>query len=177
MGYIQELETILAPPAEPAETGSFEEWTDVYKNIKGLPTDYFDFINKYGTGSINNFIWVLNPFSLNHYLNLLNRLPVIVNAFSVDCSEEISNKYNFYPAAGGLIPLAITDNGDSILYYKNEFSGAEKIVIIDGRANYVSEFDMGFTEFLFKLCNNQITQDILPSEVFIENCSFQKYSN
>lgn len=39
-----------------------------------LPLDYKKFINKYGTGSINDFIWILNPFSENENLNLIKKV-------------------------------------------------------------------------------------------------------
>lgn len=47
-----------------------------------LPLDYKKFINKYGTGSINDFIWILNPFSENENLNLIKKGHVIREAYA-----------------------------------------------------------------------------------------------
>lgn len=40
-------------------------------NIK-FPDDYKEFISTYGTGSIDNFLWILNPFSKNININFFD---------------------------------------------------------------------------------------------------------
>ena len=78
-----------------------------------LPPDYKVFINTYGTGSIDSFLWVLNPFSSNKHLNLLDQLSTTLDAFRVfqkDSGVELA--YPLYPLKGGLIPWAASDNGD-----------------------------------------------------------------
>ena len=45
-----------------AEKHSREEWLDVQKqhDVK-FPSDYMEFIDSYGAGAIDNFLWILSP--------------------------------------------------------------------------------------------------------------------
>jgi len=60
---IEELRTVLPPPATPHATGTPEEWAAIEARIGfTLPTDYKDYIATYGYGRIGGFLVPLNPF-------------------------------------------------------------------------------------------------------------------
>lgn len=69
---IDELFSLLPRPAQPSEQGSTSQWASVTSKLGGpLPTDYMQFIDHYGSGTINSFLTVFNPFSANPHVNLL----------------------------------------------------------------------------------------------------------
>lgn len=71
---------MMTRPARPLETGTDELWLQVAERTgTRLPVDYLYFINSYGTGSINNFLAVMNPFTAHRYLNLLEQMPRILS--------------------------------------------------------------------------------------------------
>ena len=58
-------------------------WEDVEKKLEiTFPMDYKMFIDFYGEGSINEFLWVLSPFSENENLNSIEKYKVMKDAYS-----------------------------------------------------------------------------------------------
>ena len=65
----------MPPPANPVESPRADDWQLVEaRMLVELPSDYKEFIATYGTGAVDNFLWVLNPFSHNDNLNLIKQV-------------------------------------------------------------------------------------------------------
>ncbi|MBD9668836.1 hypothetical protein IB278_33265 [Variovorax sp. VRV01] len=78
---IDELLSLLPPPAQLTEQGTTGQWGAVTSKLGGpLPTDYMQFIDHYGSGTINSCLTVLNPFSANPHVNLLDQMFVQLSA-------------------------------------------------------------------------------------------------
>jgi len=60
---LEELKKILIPPLKPFQTGDRNGWDELESSLGTLLPQYKDFISIYGTGAIDNFIWVLTPFT------------------------------------------------------------------------------------------------------------------
>ena len=54
---LESLLTVLTPPANPAEPPTPEGWNDVEARLEELPHDYKAFIQHFGSGTIDNFLW------------------------------------------------------------------------------------------------------------------------
>ena len=113
------LQRILPLPPEPQEVKQTDDWHRVESELgTPLPKDYKAFISAYGSGRIDQFLVVFNPFSSNKYVNLLDAGRTILQAYAT--SKETFPEYYplpLFPSPGGLLPFAATDNGN-VLYWR-----------------------------------------------------------
>jgi hypothetical protein len=160
------LENLMRPPARPSETPEKGGWEAVEATLGfALPEDYKEFISTYGTGAVDGFLWVLNPFSKNQHLNLINQGTVRLDAqrrFAED--SGITTPYALHPDADGLFPWGLTDNGDVLYWLCKGAPSSWFIVVCDSRASYWEEFNFSTTEFLASLITRQIVVDVFPDD-------------
>jgi SMI1-KNR4 cell-wall len=175
---IERLLAILTPPPAPAETPPREGWHEVESRIgTALPGDYKAFVERYGTGSIDSFLWIFNPFSRNEHVNLIAQVQTQLDALRAlrdEFGEDLP--YSLYPDDGGLLPFAATDNGD-VLHWKTEGTPDEWTVVVnDSRAPEYEEFRSGLTDFLSNLLTRAEACRIFPSGFPQENVTFKPVS-
>jgi hypothetical protein len=138
-----------------------------------LPDEYKEFISTYGTGGIDNFIWILNPFVLDENFNLMERGKVIREAY-------LESKQNFpqdfihdvYPDVGGLLPWAITDNGDEIYWRTDNNPNKWSIVIYGSRSSEYAEYNKSLVEFLYEILTKRLVCSIFPDDFPSEDPQF-----
>ena len=154
---IEDLMDIMPPPEVPIDSHG-GSWASVESAIGTvLPADYKAFIEKYGSGRINSFIWIFNPFSNHPQINLVNQVSVQLNVLKElvqDFGEECP--YALFPENGGLLPVGITDNGDVIHWLTKGKPADWKIVVNEGRGPKYEEFDSDLTTFLRKILMREI---------------------
>src|SRR5213080_939730 len=111
---IDSLAAILPQPPDPREMGSFAAWGDVHNRIgEVLPEDYIQFIKRYGTGVIDGWLHVLNPFAANPHLNLLSSAWRFLDALRTIKTEfPDSIPFPLYFEPGGLLPWGNSIDGD-----------------------------------------------------------------
>jgi len=160
---INDLITLMPPPEAPIEAGG-ATWASVESAVGSvLPIDYKEFIEKYGTGRINGFVWIFNPFSSRQGINLVNQLSVQINALKTlaqDFGEQCP--YPLFPEDGGLLPAGITDNGDVIHWLTKGEPNAWKIVVNEARGPRYEEFDSDLTSFLNEILTRGAHCSLLP---------------
>ena len=129
------LEEVAPPPRDPVETTGAGGWQAVERQLGlTLPTDYHRLIDRYGTGQFGQFLWVLNPFTSNKNLNLLVHGRAIL-----DADRELREAWPdvvphaLFPEAGGLLPAAVTDNGDRLYWRTTGDSDSWSIVLCESR--------------------------------------------
>jgi hypothetical protein len=158
---IEGLMQIMPPPPEPKEASG--DWQAVESSLgTALPDDYRRFIDAYGTGQIDAFLGVLNPFSAGPYYNLLSAGRAHLDGLRE--LREASGRFlpfPLFPEPGGLLPIAITDNGDTIHWLTNGAPDAWTIVVQDPRAPDCEAYDMPFTAFLAAWIGGTISSGIL----------------
>lgn len=169
--YLEKLQKILLPGNQVFETGSQNDWEqpEGKLNIK-LPDDYKKYINIYGSGVIDDFLWVLNPFCKNENINLLHQSKELLEACK-ELRQEFPEffTYNIFPEKNGLLPWGLTDNGDE-LYWKTDIDlNKWEIVVFNGGDFY--PFQMCMTEFLYNVLSGKFRDaaffpDSFPSENF-----------
>lgn len=169
---IESLSRVLPPPAVPTET--FGRWDEV-ENTLGteLPSDYKDFIRSYGSGTIGQFLSIFNPFSRHRGLNLLEQSKQQLEALRtlhVDFGEP--NPYPLHPTPGGLLPVAITDNGDVVHWLTNNEPSEWSIVVNEARSPDYENFEYDLTTFLERLLTKSITCRAFPISAFDKEPTF-----
>lgn len=172
--YISKLKNIIKPNNELLDTYTKEKWDEIefILGIK-LPTDYKKFINTYGVGSIGEFLVVLNPFTQNMNLNLIEKGKEIREAYIVSKNafpEDFT--HNVFPTEGGLLPCAITDNGDEIYWLTSNIGDEWHIVVYESRSASYYEYNMGLAEFLYKILTKEVECFAFPDDFPGDECEF-----
>ena len=173
--YLEKLKSILRVPQTVYSAGDNLSWAQTEKeNDISFPPEYKEFISTYGTGSIDDFIWILTPFESEANINLFSRAENMRDSYNY--LKELSPdhfKYNIYPDEKGLLPWGYTDNGDE-LYYNLE---SESTIIMPSRCrdSDVYEYKMGMIEFFCKLFTKEINCCVFPSDLVI--CGVVKYNS
>ena len=61
---------------------SVNNWKEIEQIMNFVfPNDYKDFIDSFGCGCINDFLWILSPFVDNDNLNIVNKFIDIKSAY------------------------------------------------------------------------------------------------
>ena len=133
-----------------------------------LPSEYTDFIGKYGTGNICEFLTVLSPAAANPHMNLTARGAMLLRSLR-ECRTTVGQDRSIpvFPERGGLLPWGVTDNGD-VCYWRTQSPNPDlwPIVVNDGRGSMWEEFPGTMTEFLHALLSCEFESDILTDEDF-----------
>lgn len=144
------------------------DWDTIEQEMKiQFPNDYKKFIDLYGEGAINDFLWILSPFSEYENLNTKVKIKEMYEAYKILKNDhpEIC-EFEIYNGEVGIFPWGITDNGDELYWY---FSKKEtSIVVIESRFSNKKIYDMSMTEFLYNLVDKNIVCTIFPDD-FIRN--------
>lgn len=132
-----------------------------------FPIDYKLFINNYGEGGINDFLWILSPFSECENLNTVNKFNEIKYAYKVMKKElpEIC-EYEFWDNGKGLFPWGITDNGDELFW--NYTENSIEIVIFSSRYADKQVYCCGVVEFLTELLEKERKCSFFPDDFIRE---------
>jgi hypothetical protein len=154
---------LITPPNNPNEVPQQNEWPQIEAQLgTSLPVDYKEFISLYGTGKIDNFLWIFNPSSQNENINLTTQLHVQLSALSELHAYGEIVPYKLFPEADGIFPFGITENGD-VLYWKTTgVPEAWTVLVNEARSPEWETFNMVMTEFLFKVLSRQLHPNAFP---------------
>ena len=170
---IDQLLKILPQPSSPTEArGSWEE-VESALTIK-LPNDFIAFIENYGTGRLNNFLTVFNPFSKRANLNLLVQSKNQLGALA-ELQEQFTEfrTFTLFPKKGGLLPVAMTDNGDTIYWLTQGEPSEWSMVVCDARGPEFERFDCSLTKFLVDILAGKLKCNVMPLVAFDGDPKFE----
>ncbi|ALC89081.1 hypothetical protein AM500_04190 [Bacillus sp. FJAT-18017] len=171
----ERLLNVLIPPAVPVNAGTDSEWKHVETRLgTRLPDDYKSFIEMYGTGSIDNFLWVLNPFEKNENLSLFETGKALIEAYLVSQSNFPEDyPYTVFPSEGGLLPWGLTDNGDELYWLTTGDPNDWPVVVYETRSADNYKYSLSVTEFLGKCLTREMACEAFPEEFSDEDLKFQ----
>lgn len=136
-----------------------------------FPEDYKWFLENYGVGSINDFLWIFSPICDNLNLNSIEQYKVMKNSYNYMKSNNlIEFEYSFYKNGIGLFPWGITDNGDEL--YFNYLNGRTEIVVFASRYTEVMTCKMNITDFLSGVLTKEIECNFFPDDFVLKNNYF-----
>lgn len=181
MKDIKELCSVLRPPVVPQYGQGKLDWNYI-ENIMGteLPSDYKEFISVYGTGAIDNFIWVHDPLEdVEEYFNTINMKLWAYSETKRDYPEYYC--HDVFPEKGGLLPVAVTDNGDEIYWITHGKPDFWSIVVYESRSEEHFEYNGSLIDFLYDLVTMKIKCSVFPEDfpsrvpVFSTPDEYRKY--
>ena len=161
---IDKLVAVLPPPASPRETRG--DWAAVEAELgTPLPRDYKAYIETYGTGSINHFLWPCSPFSANPNLRLQDEIRDQLEGLR-GTREKFPDMWPIplFPEKGGFLPWGKTDNGD-VLHWVTEGAPDEWTVAVTAARD--PEFELhpcDMTEFLAGILTRKIVCRVFPAK-------------
>lgn len=143
-------------------------WEEIEKKIGiTFPKDYKMFIDSHGEGGINEFLWILSPFSENENLNSIEKFKVMKDAY-ISMKSEFPEQFSFdfYNGITGLFPWGITDNGDELFWnFKDDIL---ELVVYEARYASNMSYIMSMEEFLYRLLKKEIVCPIFPDDFILE---------
>jgi hypothetical protein len=163
---LKRLTALVSPPEHPQGCPPDAVWRSVEAQLRlHLPNDYHELVMTYGTGRFDGFLWVLVPDSRNPHLNLMEKAHVQLQAWRA-LKEEFGEPipYSLYPERDGLLPWALTDNGDVLHWQTGEDPENWRIVVADSRAADWDEYQLSTTQFLSSLLSREILPRAFPRD-------------
>jgi hypothetical protein len=130
-----------------------------------LPRDYKALVCAYGTGSWKGFLWVLNPFASNVYLNLFEQAKLQLDAerlLRAKWPEQIP--FALYPEPGGLFPWAMTDNGDRLYWLTKGEPDCWPTVVYESRGPGYDYHELCCCAFLRQWVAGELLVAVFPTD-------------
>lgn len=160
------IQILMPPPPNAIDPPGVKVWSDVEGFLGvSLPSAYKEFLNVYGSGCINEFIWIFNPASKNKNIELLYQIRIRLDALRDLKFQGECLPYNLYPEVDGAIPFAATDNGD-LLFFKPVAKSSYFIVFNEARSPVCEEVNLTWSNFIVHLVSGKINSKILPLNLF-----------
>ena len=174
MIYLKNIINILPPPDSPHKIGNKEEWQTFFSALgTKLPSDYIEFINIYGTGGIDHFLWILTPFVNDENVNFIKRQKEIIDAYSQSKkSFPQYYKHDVYPSSGGLLPWAYTENGDELYWLTEGHPDEWKIVVYESRSPENYTYSLTMVEFLYQIITKELICGAFPDDFPNDEATF-----
>jgi len=157
---IDELHRLIE--AEPA--GTPVQWDEVEARLgTRLPSDYKRFVDRYGTGAVGDFLYVLTPATDNPHLSLFDQSRVMLDGWR-ELRANWPDQFPFatHPEPGGLLPWAVTDNGDE-LYWLTRGLPDQWPTVISSRGMPLETHWMTATELLAGLITGRVRSNLIES--------------
>jgi len=161
------LKTVLSVPINPFEI-TVENWNEVEMKLGSrLPSDYKEFISCYGTGGIDDFLFVLNPVAKNKYMNLFSRIDSLKQSSAISKQMfETDFIPSLFPENNGFLPFAYTANGDDLYWATIGEPDEWPVVVFESRSPEKEQFNINMTGFLIGILTRNITCEVFPDDAF-----------
>jgi hypothetical protein len=161
---LERLRRLLPPPAEPVEPGRPDGWPRVEAALgTGLPSDFKGFTERYGSGKVDEFLYLFNPFTKGPDGNLVVEKDRVLAGYR-QTRERFPDRLAWppFPEPGGVLPLGRTDNGDELYWVTQGQPDQWPVALLASRAALQELYPMPVTGFLAALAANQLTSQVLP---------------
>jgi hypothetical protein len=164
---LERLRRLLAPPASPVEAARSDRWAEVEAALgTGLPSDFKAFTEVYGSGKIDDFLYLFNPFTQGQDGNLLVEKDRVLAGYR-QTRARFPERLALppFPEPGGVLPLGRTDNGDELYWLTQGQPDQWPVVLLEARAALQELHPMPVTGLLAALAANQLTSRVLPENL------------
>jgi hypothetical protein len=164
---LERLRELLPPPADPVEPAQPDGWAEVEAALgTGLPGDFKAFTELYGSGTVDDFLYLFNPFAVGQDGNLLVEKDRVLAAYR-QTRARFPDRLSLpaFPDPGGVLPLGRTDNGDELYWVTDGQPDGWPVALVESRAALQEVHPMPVTGFLATLAANQLTSRVLPQDL------------
>lgn len=172
MTVADELLRVVEPP-EPPPSASVD-WASLEGRIgTKLPNDYKWLIERYGPGSFDEFVHVLQPVTRNDAIRLEHRLER--TSWTLDYLRRGGEEVPY--SNDELLQAAATDNGDFIYWVRKppEAPDSWTIVVNEARGPRWVTFKGGLVAFLAAVLSGSFTVPVFPDDFPDAQPQFEPY--
>jgi len=169
---LERLNAIMPPPSRPREVPTPLQIADCEEEHGALPSDYKAFIQQYGTGCVDEFIWILNPASANRNLCLGIRIGELLAALRDAAPAVLGFPFSLEEGAEELLPVAVSDNGDLLAWWKAGKPESWPVVVLDSRLGEHAVYALCLVEFLSQVLEGNLRVSIFPGDFPSETPEF-----
>lgn len=168
--YLQELLRLVPSPSEPKNAKG--DWKELENDLGlTLPSDYKDFIEQYGSGTLCSLIAIRSPFGLEaHYKKSIkdawSSWAGIFHGWGDVPESELP--FPVYPRVPGLLPWGTYGDVDVIGWLTDPDPGRWYVVYQDHYDGFIELRGFGFVRFLVSalkgeppLPANVVSDDVL----------------
>lgn len=177
MKIIEDIVAVMPPPQQAAETGSQQAWAAANARIGiRVPNDYAKLIDTYGSGEINGFLTVFNPFSANPNVQLAAQVAVVLSALR-ELKAQFPDKYR-YPLhfePGGFLPWGQSIDGDLYGWLTTGLQGHWRTLVFPRHSPGAEEFPLSFGDFLHGILTGKVASLTLPPDFLANGVTFAAY--
>jgi hypothetical protein len=164
---LERLRQLLPPPADPVEPGRPDGWAEVEAAIgTQLPGDFKAFTELYGSGMVDDFLYLFNPFAAGQDGNLLVEKDRVLAAYR-QTRARFPDRLPLppFPEEGGVLPLGRTENGDELYWVTKRDPDDWPVALLESRAALLELHPIPVTGLLAALAANQLSSRVLPDDV------------
>jgi hypothetical protein len=164
---LERLRRLLPPPADPVEPGRPDGWAEVEAAVgTQLPGDFKAFTELYGSGMVDDFLYLFNPFAAGQDGNLLVEKDRVLAAYR-QTRARFPDRLPLppFPEEGGVLPLGRTENGDELYWVTKRDPDDWPVALLESRGALLELHPIPVTGLLAALAANQLTSRVLPDDV------------
>ena len=172
MSNQDDLLAIVRPPNDGRSIAV--EWGEFESSLGfSLPGDYKWLIDTYGPGKFDNFLHVLQPYSESEYVQLGHWL-----VRGREILHQLSRREEHPYPVDELLPVAITDNGDTIYWVSRPLDVPDSWTITANEARGVRwpDFGGGIVNFLVEVLSGRLRFEIFPADFPSADPEFSRYT-
>ncbi len=171
---LESLSRVLPLRAEPRVKSTAKDWENLSTSLLPYPKEYREFIDHYGAGCIDGFLWIFHPTISNTNLNLEHQYTKQLDIISSIVLEDTStNNIQNLQRTYGLYPFGITDNGDVLFWIRQGDTKDWKIAILEARGTVVEIIDLSLLSFLSNLISGKLKCRAFPNDFPSSNPQFE----
>jgi hypothetical protein len=154
---IQQLFGKLPIIGEVIEAPTGGDWDQFEVAHLAVPSDFKEFLSHYGSGLINDFLFVFNPFARgmgNDWLSAKEDGLAALRALRATCPDEYST-CNIFPEPNGLLPVGGDINGDELFWETRGSPDDWTIVARGSRSPEFHAYPHNVVTFIFGVIRNR----------------------
>lgn len=162
----------VAPPVG-GGAGPVTDWPEFETTLGlGLPDDYKWLVDTYGPGTFGGFIHILQAASTDSHILLAQQIE-----FSRQDFARYGDRMHPPCQVGELVPVALTDNGDTLYWVANPVDQPELWTIVGNasRSDRWEPYEGGIVDFLVRVLAGEFSFGIFPRSFPGEHAGFSSY--
>jgi ankyrin repeat protein len=158
---LKKLLKLVPPPESPMEVGSKSDWSRVERELgTALPSDYKQFVDRYGSGTFAKIFYIFNPFSTWTDYNLLEQLKQLRPYYEQEHQNDPSDyPYEVFPKRPGLLPWGHDTEGNEYLWLvgpPRTKADDWPVIFHEPRGNGFAQVRCSMTEYLARVLAGRI---------------------